>query len=117
MRLLNQMEQDAIPARAKRPVLKRHRIEGGRGEIYPYDEWADGQWREAVQGEDFDVTTSSFYANMKQWAKRNGGVALLIRAHHPDKVYFKLGPYTEDQKAIRRYYVHPSELGKDPENY
>lgn len=112
MRVLSEQETADLPDRVKRPVLKRHRLEGGRGEIYPYDEWADGQWREAERGVDFDVTINSFYSNLKQWAKRNGGVQLQVRQHGQRKVLFRLGPYTEEQEEIRRFYVHPSQIRK-----
>ena len=92
-----------------KPTIKRHRIEGGRGEIYPYDEWADGNLREALQGEDFTCHPHSFRAALHRWARRNGDVRLSTRVDN-GRVFFQLGPLTPEQAAERRFYVTPGEL-------
>lgn len=40
------------------------------GYKYPWDEWADGQVRRAVRGEDFEVDAAAFTSNLHQAARK-----------------------------------------------
>ena len=95
----------------KRPMVKRHKYESGRGEIYPYDDWVDGQIHIASRGVDFDTKPQGFYVTVHQWAHRNGDVSFQGRVDG-DKVIFKLGPLTPEQQEIRRYYVTAEEYAE-----
>lgn len=55
---------------------------------YPWNEWSDGQWREAVRGEDFDCRVQSFVTALYHHA-RSAGKQAMARADH-DKVLFRL---------------------------
>jgi hypothetical protein len=96
---------------SRRPQLKRGYPDGGRGEIYPYDDWANGTWLKATRGVDFDVAPASFRAALARWARANGRVALISRVEG-NVVSFKLGPLTEEQKLMRSYYLTPEEFAK-----
>lgn len=89
-------------------MIKRHKYDGGRGEIYPYDEWADGEIRIATQGVDFATQPQGFYVTLYQWALRNGEVKFQGRVEG-NKVIFKLGPLTAEQYENRRFYLTPEE--------
>lgn len=43
-----------------------------RNRTYPWDEWSDGRWREAVRGEDFDCIPQSFVTAMYKHAQKYG---------------------------------------------
>lgn len=42
---------------------------------YPWPTWTDGQWREAVQGEDFDCAAQSFMTAIYHHARSYGKTA------------------------------------------
>lgn len=94
-----------------RAVIKRHKLEGGRGETYPFDDWATGEWIDLLQGEDFDVTASSMRMTLRRWAQANGGVTFASRVSGP-LVQFKLGPLTPDQREHRSAYLTTEEFAK-----
>jgi len=106
---------ESIPAdqapKPRRPMIKRHWVEGGRGEIYPYDEWCDGQWHRATKGQDFDTRSVVFYNNLRRWAKTNGDITFEGRASG-DEVLFKLGPLTEEQRSTRSFYLTAEEYAE-----
>ena len=45
---------------------------GRRAGLYPWTEWADGQWREVTRGVDYTCQTSGFSSSLYYWAGRNG---------------------------------------------
>jgi hypothetical protein len=55
-------------------VLNSFEFSRGRGRKskYPWDEWADGQIRRLVQGEDFDVKLETIIQSAYHHAKKNG---------------------------------------------
>lgn len=38
---------------------------------YPWEEWADGQWWQAVRGEDYAITDAGFRSCVYNWARLN----------------------------------------------
>lgn len=75
------------------------RLGHGRGEEYPWDDWADGQTREAVHGVDFRCAPSSFRSAVAGWAARN------FTTHSArvvgDTVQFRLGPLSQEARRFR----------------
>lgn len=64
---------------------------------YPWEEWADGQWREAMQGVDYICKTSSFAIQAKSMLRnyhpegyRNAVVEVVVLPGDPDRVQFRL---------------------------
>lgn len=47
-------------------------IRRGRTPKYPWAEWSDGQWREAVRGEDYTTTDKGFKSTLYGHAVRTG---------------------------------------------
>lgn len=60
---------------------------------YPWDEWMDGQVREATRGVDFTCTPAGFQAAVKNHARRHGKVVQTSR--NGDKVTFRFSPRGE----------------------
>jgi hypothetical protein len=102
-------ESELLPV--KPPMVKRHKYESGPWESYPYDDWADGLVHIATQGEDFSTRPQGFYVTLYQWARRNGAVSFQARVDG-DRVIFKLGPLTAEQREIRRFYLTPEEYAE-----
>jgi len=48
---------------------------GGRPSIYPWKEWSDGLWREALRGTDYRCTDTSFQSAVHRHAMRHGRTA------------------------------------------
>lgn len=71
-----------------------------RKRYYPWDEWSDGQWREATRHDDYDCTTASFIRQLHQilprWAPAHltrpvvQSQALPGTDGTPDRVWFRL---------------------------
>ena len=91
-----------------RAIVKRHKLEGARGETYPFDHWATGKWIELQRGVDFEVAASSMRMILRRWAHANGGVEFVSRVGG-DMVQFKLGPLTPEQQKHRTFYLTPQE--------
>lgn len=69
----------------------------GKPAIYPWDEWMDGQWREATRGEDYSATTRSFRSSLIHRASTRG---YRIQTHLTDAgVLFRFTPKTEEGAA------------------
>lgn len=62
---------------------------------YPWDEWTDGQWREAEKGLDFDCTALSFATAVYHHARVSGKKA--VTSVDGDFVLFQLRPAEEEQ--------------------
>lgn len=91
---------DLIPALP----LRRIRLEdGGRGEHYPFDAWADGKWRRAICGKDFvGIRPSSFTAALVRWGKRwETGVSFWKSTSGDQSIFFRISPLSPDKVAIR----------------
>lgn len=52
----------------ERPDTSRNTIQAR----HPWYDWANGQWWEVLQGQDYDGTSNQFRATMRTWAYRNG---------------------------------------------
>jgi hypothetical protein len=97
--------------RNSRPGLLRAYLETGRGEIYPYDEWADGVWRRARQGEDFDVKVASFRGTLYNWARRWDAKIHFDTPVDGISLDFMIEPLGEWQRATRWcWYYNPQEV-------
>jgi hypothetical protein len=78
-----------IPAPDRSPSLPR------RVSRYPWEEWADGNWWEAVQGVDYTCKTSSFVIQVKQnlptssWRTGPVQVVVIEKEGEPDRVQFR----------------------------
>lgn len=68
---------------------------GARESIYPWAQWADGQWREAQKGTDYQCQTSGFSSSLYYWASRNGMVAE-TRKRTSTSIIFRITPREED---------------------
>lgn len=42
---------------------------------YPWAQWSDGQWRQAVRGEDYKITDGGFRACLYRYAQAAGRTA------------------------------------------
>lgn len=55
---------------------------------YPWEDWADGQWWQAVNGEDYTITDAGFRSCLYNWARINGMKAQSRR--NADGVVFRI---------------------------
>lgn len=49
-----------------------HRERPQRQDRYPWHEWTDGQWRQAVRGEDYRITDEGFRSCLYNYARIRG---------------------------------------------
>lgn len=94
----------------------RRRLRGkgnqGRGETFPFDELADGQWRHVRPTIDFDATQMGFKSAIYSFAARYW-IRGEVKLHDDGTVTFRLGPFGPQGLENRRdYYTeiipHPS---------
>lgn len=67
--------------------------------VYPWDEWFDGDVWELAQGEDFHCQTDSFKSCAYQKA-RNMGIGLVIKSNEKRPGTVRLQAYELDEPTI-----------------
>lgn len=101
------LPDEEFPIKDQLPLRRIRHKDGGRGEHYPFDAWADGRDRLAYRGKDYKHTTPrGFCGTLQRWAKQ-WGVTCTAIPMDDGKVFFNLGPLSEEAKARRDYNYGP----------
>jgi hypothetical protein len=99
---------DKPPVDVRLPLRRIRRLDGGKGEHYPYDAWADGQWRTARQGTDYLTNFAGFRSAISRWAKRYGlDYQVVPGAPGTGCCQFRIEPLSAQQVSTRSYSYGP----------
>jgi hypothetical protein len=96
---------DAPPVVTGLPLRRIRRLDGGKGEHYPFDAWADGRWRTARQGRDFHAKVTSFRSAIARWATRYD-LSFEVRVGD-GCCQFRIEPLSAQQVSTRSYSYGP----------
>jgi hypothetical protein len=77
---------------------ERKNVGAGRTEMYPFDEWFDGNPWLLVEGEDFTCKRASFDSSVRSAATRRG-LKVTVRHHDEGSAIQVTGTLTEVEAA------------------